>query len=131
MIFSKIIYSEIGDFPCIIEIDLYVVSFETFQTRVTRFGAEVGQIGPEWDKSGTFSDQIQYIWLAFIEMIWNIQIDTHSHCTLFISIYEIYRPPAPTMCTFALVHGNLCFPITVHLAGYYCLDVKIKQSEET
>ena len=26
-----------------------------------RFGPEVCQIGPKWDKSGTFSDQIQYI----------------------------------------------------------------------
>ena len=28
---------------------------------VTRFGPKVGQIGPKWDKSGKFSDQIQYI----------------------------------------------------------------------
>ena len=27
----------------------------------TRFGPKVGQIGPKWDKSGKFSDQIQYI----------------------------------------------------------------------
>ena len=25
---------------------------------VTRFGPKMGQIGPKWDKSGTFSDQI-------------------------------------------------------------------------
>ena len=31
------------------------------QTTVTRFGPKVGQIGPKWDKSGKFSDQIQYI----------------------------------------------------------------------
>ena len=28
---------------------------------VTRIGPKVGQIGPKWDKSGKFSDQIQYI----------------------------------------------------------------------
>ena len=28
---------------------------------VTRFRPEVGLIGPKWDKSGKFSDQIQYI----------------------------------------------------------------------
>ena len=28
---------------------------------VTRSGPKVGQIGPKWDKSGKFSDQIQYI----------------------------------------------------------------------
>ena len=28
---------------------------------VTRFGPKVGQIGPKWDNSGKFSDQIQYI----------------------------------------------------------------------
>ena len=28
---------------------------------VTRFGPKVGQIGTKWDKSGKFSDQIQYI----------------------------------------------------------------------
>ena len=30
---------------------------------MTRFGPKVGQIDPKWDKSGDFSDQIQYIWL--------------------------------------------------------------------
>ena len=30
-------------------------------TTVTKFGPKVGQIGPKWDKSGKFSDQIQYI----------------------------------------------------------------------
>ena len=28
---------------------------------VIRFGPKVGQIGPKWDKSGDFSNQIQYI----------------------------------------------------------------------
>ena len=28
---------------------------------VTTFGPKVGQIGPKWDKSVNFSDQIQYI----------------------------------------------------------------------
>ena len=28
---------------------------------LTRFGPKVGQIGPKWDISGDFSDQIQYI----------------------------------------------------------------------
>ena len=27
-------------------------------TRDGRFGSKVGQIGPKWDKSGAFSDQI-------------------------------------------------------------------------
>ena len=31
------------------------------QSKVTRFGPKVGQIGPKSDKSGDFSDQIQYI----------------------------------------------------------------------
>ena len=34
--------------------------FAVFAT-VTRFGPKVGQFGPKWDKSGKFSDQIQYI----------------------------------------------------------------------
>ena len=28
---------------------------------VFRFGLKIGQISPNWDKSGTFSDQFQYI----------------------------------------------------------------------
>ena len=28
------------------------------RSRGVRFGLKVGQIGPKWDKSGTFSDQI-------------------------------------------------------------------------
>ena len=29
--------------------------------RDVRFGSKVAQIGPKWEKSGAFSDQIQYI----------------------------------------------------------------------
>ena len=37
---------------------------------VTRFGPKVGQIGPKWDKSGKFSDQIQYILAHRAKMYW-------------------------------------------------------------
>ena len=42
---------------------LYYVSIILMfcQSTVTRFGPKVGQIGPKWDKSGKFSDQIQYM----------------------------------------------------------------------
>ena len=36
--------------PCVPSIDAYI--------RDGRFGSKVGQIGPKWDKSWTFSDQI-------------------------------------------------------------------------
>ena len=38
--------------------DHYVVSFAAFQTNVTGFEVKVGQIGPKWDKSWTFTDQV-------------------------------------------------------------------------
>ena len=37
---------------------------------MTRFGPKVGQIGSKWDKSGKFSDQIQYI----LARLYNVQI---------------------------------------------------------
>ena len=35
----------------------HVISIK-MTTRDGRFGSKVGQIGPKWDKSGAFSDQI-------------------------------------------------------------------------
>ena len=41
---------------------LYVLTQQWEQMcTVTRFSPKVGQIGPKWDKSRKFSDQIQYI----------------------------------------------------------------------
>ena len=52
--FLKIIWKELvkvarinREFPYIIEIALFVVSFATFQTRLIRFGLEVGQVDPK------------------------------------------------------------------------------------
>ena len=36
--------------------------------RGARFGSKVGQISPKWDKSGIFSDQIQYIFAHGVKM---------------------------------------------------------------
>ena len=37
---------------------------DTFQHKDDRFGPKVGQIGPKWDKSGKFSDQISIYFFA-------------------------------------------------------------------
>ena len=38
-----------------------LINVWSLDNTVTIFGPKVGQIGPKWDKSGKFSDQIQYI----------------------------------------------------------------------
>ena len=40
------------------DLDLVCETPSLKQCRDGRFGFKVGQIGPKWDKSGTFSDQI-------------------------------------------------------------------------
>ena len=34
----------------------------TYTSWTVRFASKVGQIGPKWDKSGTFHIRFQYIW---------------------------------------------------------------------
>ena len=59
--------------------------------REGRFGSKVGQIGPKWDKSGTFSDQIS-VHLAPMGPIWltlepNLpSLDVRSHQLLIQSL---------------------------------------------
>ena len=43
----------------------------TPQSRDGRFGSKVGQIGPKWDKSGAFSDQISVHLAQGRQMHWN------------------------------------------------------------
>ena len=52
-----------GDQSSICSLDLSVLSGQdinapTVQPRDARFGSKLGQVGPKWDKSGAFSDQI-------------------------------------------------------------------------
>ena len=53
-----------------------VTSRDISVSRITimngRFGSKVGQIGPKWDKSGTFSDQISVHLARSSQMYWNL-----------------------------------------------------------
>ena len=47
-------------------------------TRDGRFGSKVGQIGPKWDKSGAFSDQISVHLAPPRQMHWNLIWKSHG-----------------------------------------------------
>ena len=49
----------INDMSYVLHCQLTTVDYRSdLNSRDGRFGSKVGQIGPKWDKSGAFSDQI-------------------------------------------------------------------------
>ena len=47
-----------------------------------RFGPKVGQIGPKWDKSGTFSDQISVHFGSPSQNVLNYDLKKSYTCTI-------------------------------------------------
>ena len=73
-----------------------IINLVTLQcsNRDVKFGYKFGQIGPKWDKSGTFKDQFQYI--CDHRAIWGELLGVtfwgkYYFCKLFVVVEELFQ----------------------------------------